>query len=226
MPISALLFDLDGTLVDSHHEICLALDRALRDVGLYLSFERVQQLVDGSPLEVIWQVLYPDSHPGADAAAFGHFAGAYRTHYMRDLGHATRVFPGVFDTLTSLRRHEPELLFAVVSNKHSASVEPLLEAMGLSEYFALSLGCGGTQLAPKPAPDLLLKAAEQLGSEVHCCVMVGDTALDIRAGKHAGMRTVGLSYGMSSRETLESEGADHVLDTFRDLERILLETKS
>lgn len=225
MAFSALLFDLDGTLVDSHHEICLAVDRALRDIGLDLSFERVRELVDGSPLEVIWATLHPESESRPEASAFARFAAAYRSHYMRDLGHATQVFPGVVDTLTSLRRHKPELLFSVVSNKHSASVDPLLEVMGLSEHFALTLGAGGTDLAPKPSPDLLLKAAERLGCAAQQCVMVGDTVLDVRAGKQAGMLTVALSYGMGDRAALTQAGADHVLDTFADLGRILLETK-
>ncbi len=224
MPFSALLFDLDGTLVDSHHEICLALDRALCELGLRLSFSEVERLVDGSPLEVIWQALHPDAAHGESAAEFARFAQSYRAHYMRDLGHASALYPDVVDTLVRVQRDRPSWQLAVVSNKSAASVAPLLEVLGIAQHFSLMLGCGGTHMAPKPAPDLLLAAAHGLQCEAPRCVMIGDTALDVRAGKRAGMRTIGMSHGMSNRTVLEREGADHVLDTFADLARILLET--
>jgi phosphoglycolate phosphatase len=226
MPVSALLFDLDGTLVDSHHEICLALDRALRDVGWSLGFAQVEALVDGSPLEVIWETLHPDPSVRPAESEYRRFAQAYRDHYMRDLGHASALYPNVIDTLLSLQAAHPALRFAVVSNKSAGSVTPLLRAMGIAQYFVLMLGCGGTTIAPKPAPDLLLAAAHELQSEIIHCAMIGDTVLDIRAGKRAGMRTVGMSYGMGGRPALEAEGADHVLDTFADLARILRETQA
>jgi len=226
MPFAALLFDLDGTLVDSHHEICLALDRALRDVGITLSFERVEALVDGSPLEVIWATLHPDAATRPCDDDYVRFASAYRDHYMRDLGHATVLYPGVLDTLLHLQQARPTLRLSVVSNKHTASVKPLLETMGIAQHFELMLGCGGTPMAPKPAPDLLLNAADKLACDAARCAMIGDTALDIHAGKRAQMRTVGLSYGMSTRAALEAAGADHILDSFADLLGILCETKA
>ncbi len=143
---------------------------------------------------------------------------------MRELRHATVFFPGVLDTLTYLRRGRPELALSVVSNKNAASVTPLLEVMGIAHLFDLALGCGGTALSPKPAPDLLLSAARQLGCEVARCAMIGDTALDVRAGKSAGMHTIGLSYGMGTRAQLEAEGALHILEGFDELRRVILET--
>lgn len=225
MPFSALLFDLDGTLVDSHHEICLALDLALRDVGWHLSFAQVEGLVDGSPLEVIWETLHPDPATRPEASAFAAFARAYREHYMRDLGHASALYPNVIETLLRVRRERPTWQLAVVSNKSAASVAPLLEVLGIKGHFELMLGCGGTAMAPKPAPDLLLSAARQLTCDAERCAMIGDTALDVLAGKRARMHTIGMSYGMAGRAALEAEGADHVLDTFGDLARILLETQ-
>ncbi len=225
MVFSALLFDLDGTLVDSHHEICLALDLALRDVGLPQTFAQVEALVDGSPLEVIWETLHPDQSYRPSAEAYTQFAQAYRDQYMRNLGPASALYPDVVETLHRMQEAHPQLRLAVVSNKSASSVAPLLRAFGIAERFHLMLGCGGSHIPPKPAPDLLLAAAQELRCEAARCVMIGDTALDVRAGKSANMLTVGMTYGMAGRSVLEAEGADHVLDTFSALARILLETR-
>ncbi len=221
MRFSALLFDLDGTLVDSHHEICLALNAALVDLGLGLDFDRVEELVDGAPLEVIWDKLHPDPTARPAASELERFANAYRSHYMRDLGHASRVFPGVREALDELRTRFPHVPLGVVSNKSASSVSPLLEALDLHDRFALSLGSGGTSMAPKPDPALLLEAARRFACPPERCVMIGDTVFDIQAGKRAGMTTVALSYGMSPREALEAEGADHLLDDFGKLPQVL-----
>lgn len=215
-----LLFDLDGTLLDSHHEICLSIEQALSDQGLNLGMARVRELVDGTPLEVIWQeVLRVDlggSQPH-DELAYQRFATAYRSHYMRDLGHATAMFPEVYETLLRIAAHEPRTLCAVVSNKSEATVTPLLERFGIDRFFDLALGCGGTTIPAKPAPDLLLTAARQLDCAPSACAMIGDTVLDVLAGKRAGMTTYAVSHGMGTRGQLIDAGADYVLDDFRML---------
>jgi phosphoglycolate phosphatase len=218
---SALLFDLDGTLVDSHHEICLALEEALREVGFRLPFERVQSLVNGEPLEAIWRKL---EHPSAPAdSAYRHFVHSYRQHYMRDIGFASKLFPRVRETLAQLRTALTPARFSVVSNKAATSVEPLLARFELQHCFELALGCGETGLPPKPDPALLLHAAERLGAAPDACVMIGDTAFDVEAGKRAGMRTIAVTHGMGSRAELVRAEADYLIDDFETLARILLD---
>jgi phosphoglycolate phosphatase len=218
---SALLFDLDGTLVDSHHEICLALAQALLDGGFQMSFSEVQQLVDGSPLEVIWHKVH-GAPVEQNADAFLRFATSYRQHYMRDLGHASGLFPGVERTLATLCARLPATRLSVVSNKSASSVQPLLARFGIERWFALALGCGGTAIPAKPHPALLLHAAEQLEAAPDACVMIGDTVLDIEAGRRAGMRTVAVTHGMAARAELERAGADYLVDSFDELLDVLL----
>lgn len=222
MRFGALLFDLDGTLVDSHHEICLALDKALVEVGFALDFARVAQLVDGSPLDAIWEQLQDERVSQSKAAEYERFAQAYRQHYMRDLGQSSALFPDVRGTLEDLRAMLAPAGFSIVSNKSAASVLPLLVRFGIDHCFDLALGCGGTQIQPKPHPELLLHAASRLGIAPARCLMVGDTALDIEAGKRAGMSTVAVTHGMASREQLLAAGADHLIDSFADLRAIAL----
>jgi phosphoglycolate phosphatase len=217
---AALLFDLDGTLIDSHREICLALARAVGDSGFSHSFAEVERLVDGSPLEVIWGKLCGAAEVplGDDYRAF---AGAYRSHYMRDLGHASALFPGVRDTLFALRERLIPARFSVVSNKSAPSVQPLLARFEIDACFELALGSGGTPIPPKPSPALLLHAAERLGAAPSACVMVGDTEFDVEAGRRAGMRTVAITHGMASRAELERARPDHMIDSFAQLVELL-----
>jgi HAD superfamily hydrolase (TIGR01509 family) len=215
----ALLFDLDGTLVDSHHEICVALECALLDLGVALPFATVRRMVDGSPLEVVWERVLAER---AVDAVYEHFAQGYRQHYLRDIGHNTPVFPGVVETLNSLRLALPALKFAVVSNKSAQSVQPLLQRLDIHSHFAFTVGCGGTNIPPKPAPELLLHAARELGCEPARCAMIGDTAFDIEAGKRANMTTIAISHGMASAHELAHAGADHMIHTFAELAPIVL----
>jgi phosphoglycolate phosphatase len=222
-----LLFDLDGTLLDSHHEICLSIELALQEQGLDLGMSRVRELVDGTPLEVIWQeVLRVDlgATRAHDEQEYQRFASAYRSHYMRDLGHATAIFPEVYETLLRIEAHLPRTPCAVVSNKSSATVGPLLERFGIAHFFDLALGCGGTDIPAKPAPDLLLEAARQLGHVPTACAMIGDTVFDVEAGKRAGMTTFAVSHGMGTRGQLIEAGADFVLADFRSLADALFDT--
>jgi phosphoglycolate phosphatase len=222
-----LLFDLDGTLLDSHHEICLSLELALQEQGLDLGMARVRELVDGTPLETIWQeVLRVDLAAARphNEQEYQRFASAYRRFYMRDLGHATSIFPEVYETLLRIETHQPHTPCAVVSNKSAATVTPLLERFGIARFFELALGCGGTNIPAKPAPDLLLAAAQQLGHAPAACAMVGDTVFDVEAGKRAGMTTFAVSHGMGTRGQLIEAGADFVLADFRSLCDVLFDS--
>lgn len=224
MRFDVLLFDLDGTLIDSHHEICLSVDLALRDVGLSIEGARVAQLVDGSPLERIWQTILQEDLKGAhsfDETGFTRFVAAYRSHYMRDIGYATATFPEVHDTLLRIRAHRPPVRCAVVSNKSELSITPLLERFGLAPFFEHALGCGDSSVRPKPEPDLLLRAAALFDCEPTRCAMIGDTILDVIAGKRAGMTTFALSHGMGEHAALVAAGADHVVTSFSALSSVL-----
>ena len=98
---------------------------------------------------------------------------------------------------------------------------PLLERFGLAPFFELALGCGDGGVLPKPAPDLLLRAAHTLGHAPARCAMIGDTEFDVIAGKRAGMTTFALSHGMGEHAALEAAGADHIVANFSALAEVL-----
>lgn len=223
MRIEGLLFDLDGTLVDSHAEICRALALALSELEISLHASEVETLVDGSPLEIIWDKLLCAGRALASDGGFLRFADCYRDHYMRDLGRHSALFPAVSATLNEIRALPARPGCAVVSNKAPASVSPLLERLGIAHFFDVALGCGGTAIKAKPAPDLLLEAARRLDRPHERCAMVGDTVLDIEAAKRANMLALAVAHGMGERAALAAAGADHVFDDFAELGRFLRE---
>lgn len=201
--------------MDSHREITLALMHVLADFGLPLPFDEAAGLVDGAPLESIWERVSPRLSAPAARRGYEAFASGYRSQYMTDLGHATEVFRDVERVLSHAFAHPARPRMAVVSNKSAPSVPALLARFGLDQYFHVMLGCGGTAIAPKPDPALLLHAAQALAVKPEHCAMIGDTALDVDAGRRAGMVTIALTHGMATPEALAH--ADHVIGSFAEL---------
>lgn len=208
----AILFDLDGTLVDSAADIRAALEDAFRALGLDLG-ERLGSLVDGSSLESIFEREVPEGGP----AELALFTAAYRTSYARDLTGRTRLFPGVRELLDRLALDEPRLPLGVATSKRSDTARAVLDALGVAHRFEVVRGTGGTALPEKPAPDLLLAVARELGAAPAHSVMVGDTPRDVHAGHRAGMRTVAVTWGMAARADLEAADPHHVVERVEDL---------
>lgn len=212
----AILFDLDGTLADSAADIRAALSRAFQDIGIEVT-GHIDKLVDGSPLEEIFAVAVPHG-TSMDCARF---IDAYRHHYERSLAHQTRLYPGVRETLASLRALAPRPSLAVATTKRESSARALLDALGVGLMFDRIAGSGATTIPPKPAPDLLLALAEQLGVSPGRTLMVGDTLRDVIAGQRAGMRTAAVTYGLGAPDALLSARPDYVLEEFDELLVIL-----
>lgn len=208
----AILFDLDGTLADSAADIGLALRRAFEDLSI-TSARPIEALVDGSPLEELFAVAAPDAPVGL----FDRFVSSYRAHYHATAHAQTRLYPGVLDTLESLRLLTPRPRLAVATSKRAEAARGLCLSMGIAPFFDLIEGSGGTSLRPKPAPDLLLRVTSALDVAPMRTLMVGDTARDIHAGRAAGMRTAAVLYGLGSREALTAADPDHVLEDMEDL---------
>jgi len=212
-PVAAtILFDLDGTLVDSADDIRAALADAFAALGMDPG-ERLGTLVDGSSLESIFEREVVDG--GADELT--RFVAAYRASYARDLTGRTRLFPGVAELLDCLARAEPRVALGVATSKRSDTARAVLDALGIGHRFAVVRGTGGTAVPEKPAPDLLLAVTRELGGAPERSVMVGDTPRDVHAGRRAGMRTIAVTWGMATRADLEAADPHHVIERVEDL---------
>ena len=139
---------------------------------------------------------------------------AFLTHYGRDPGAHTRLYPGVRECLDALR--ERGLPLALVTNKPYAFIAPLLEGLALAEHFALCLG-GDSLPEKKPHPAPLLHVASHFGLAPQACLMVGDSRHDIAAGQAAGFRTLAVPYGYNHGEPVRASGPDGVVESLVEL---------
>lgn len=213
MTARAVLFDLDGTLIDTPALIqeCFASVCGARGVAIDTSF--VKTLI-GKPLDVIFPLLLPRSDDKAVRDAIGEFRGIFAS---KSLPRArSMVFPGVDELLLLLCAQDIKL--AVVTSKITITARELLEASGLSTHFSTIIG-HDLAAAGKPSPDLALIALQQLGVTARDAVVVGDSVDDIGMAVAAGITPVGVTWGVSSANDLARAGAVDVANNITALTR-------
>jgi HAD superfamily hydrolase (TIGR01509 family) len=212
-PITTVLCDLDGTLIDSQRDIALAFQYALRHIVVdALPDEAAIAQHIGKPLEHMARELgYPLSPAQLTA-----FLDTYRSRYAAFCTHHTRPYPGVTATLHALS----SLTFGIVTTKAQEQAETVLRQLQLTSFFQHIQGwVPGLQL--KPAPDALVVALAALRCAPQQALMVGDTAADILAGKAAGLKTCAVTYGFGTLQELQQCQPDYVIDAFSDLVRLV-----
>jgi phosphoglycolate phosphatase len=200
----AIVFDLDGTLVDSLADIIGAFQDAFVELGhAPPASERVRELI-GLPLETMYAGFAP-------AESVAELSRAYRRIYPQRFTRLSRPFPGVREALALLRARGYRL--AVATTKRTDMAERLLAALDLSHSIDHIQGTDG--FPHKPAPDVVLRALAALDAEG--AWMVGDTVHDVEAGRAAGLATYGLTWGTHDAERLRAAGADRVEDSLTAL---------
>lgn len=202
-PIAAVLFDLDGTLIDSAPDLGAAADQMRVGRGLpSLPLEQYRPMAGAGArgmLGVAFGISPQDA--GYDAMREEFFA-----NYERCMTERTFSFDGVASLLQAIV--ERKLLWGVVTNKSARFTEPLTAAMPLFAS-AKAIVSGDTTAHAKPHPEPLLEAARRLGVEPSHCVYVGDDERDIVAGRAAGMYTVAATYGyLGAQSDTLAWGAD------------------
>jgi phosphoglycolate phosphatase len=208
----AVLFDLDGTLVDSLADIAAAVNAALARVGCAgRPFAEIAPHI-GEPLAAIFRAWLPAAPPSGIEEA----CAAYRAHYFDNCDRASRLYPGV---IACLERLAPTPL-GIATTKATYQAIRVCEAFDLARRFAVIQGCDG--IPPKPDPAVVLAALARLGVGTEGAWMVGDTVLDLRAGRAAGCRVCAVTYGIGTREALAAEGPDLLLDDLDALPDLVL----
>ena len=184
----AILFDLDGTLLDTAPDMVGALDELRRENGLApLPFIEVRALVSHGSARLV-SLGFPD----ADMDRLAVLQRRYLEIYAGALSGRTRLFPGMDAVLAELAaRH---LVLGIVTNKPAWLTEPLLDQLCLRERFACVIS-GDSLSERKPHPMPLLHAARLAGAQPDACIYVGDAERDVQAARAAGMRSVVATYG-------------------------------
>lgn len=200
----AIVFDLDGTLVDSLPDIVGAFRDAFAEHGLQAPPEQAVRDQVGLPLETMYACFAP---PECVAA----LSASYRRLYPQRFTRHSRPFPGVPETLATLRARGFRL--AVATTKRSAMAERLIAAMGLSDALDVVQGTDG--FPHKPAPDVVERALAALDADG--VWMVGDTVHDIEAGRAAGLATYAVTWGTHDAERLRIARPDRLEATLEPL---------
>lgn len=213
MNYRCLLFDLDGTLVDSRADIINSVNFALLELGhARLPDAQVLTFVGEGARLLVERALRAARGvmptQGELDAAYEVFKRQYRAHLFDH----TRTYPGVEATLD----HFADLPKAIVTNKPHDLTVALLDGIGLTHHFCAILG-GDSLPERKPDPSMLLEAARLCGVAPSDCLMIGDSWVDVRAGQAAGMKTCGFVMGFRGRAELVEAGADYLLEGFDEL---------
>jgi phosphoglycolate phosphatase len=218
----AVLFDLDGTLIDSAPDIAAAVNELLALSGRGpLTVAAVTSMIGNGVEKLVERALNGTGDP-LSAQALEREQAAMLDIYARHLTGLTTLLPGVRETLDTLRQNGIRL--GLATNKQQRFIETVFDHFGLSSLFDVVIG-GGPGIVKKPAPDILIAAMQQLSATPSDTVMVGDSTSDVQAAKAAGVRSVIVRGGYTSVPA-EQLGADIVIDDMTGLTAALESLKS
>jgi phosphoglycolate phosphatase len=218
---SAILIDLDGTLVDSAPDLAAAANRMLSDFGAPpLPAGTVRGFIGNGVPTLVQRVLA--ATPCLQNTCQDLALAAFHRHYSDCNGRHGAPYPGVLQGLSALHRLGYRL--ACVTNKPQAHTLPLLDILGLSPYFSAVVS-GDSAPAMKPDPAPLLVACHRLGVQPEHCLMVGDSQVDVAAARAAGMPVCIVRYGYHGAAGLAALRCDAFIDSFMELPGLLCQPR-
>ena len=204
--IDTVIFDLDGTLINSLEDLRVSVNYAL------FGFKYPKQTLDmvrrnvGNGIEKLIERSLPE---GKDNVNYEVCLEIFKEHYKTHMSVNTKPYPHILETLVALKTRGYKL--AVVSNKFDAAVKPLCQ-----KYFKnlIDVAIGQSKdTKKKPAPDTVYIALDELGSTSETSIYVGDSEVDIQTAKNSGMDCISVSWGFKTKEFLKQNGASVIIDT-------------
>ncbi len=213
--IRALAFDLDGTLVDSAPGLASAVDQALQAMQLPApGVDRVATWIGNGADIMVERALTWALQQAPQADQIRDARVLFDKFYAETVESGSQLFPRVAETLAALAAHQ--LPLAVVTNKPTPFVAPLLRSLGIEQYFSLIIG-GDDVVAKKPHPAPLFLVLGNFGLLPQELLFVGDSRNDILAAQAAGCPCVGMTFGYNYGESITTSHPDLALDDFNDL---------
>lgn len=206
-----VIFDLDGTLVDSRVDLAHAVNRMLEDLGRpSLPVEQIVTFVGNGLVRLLERAV-------GDPALVDAARPLFERHYSDALLVHTQAYPGL-DRL--VRYLAADRTLAVASNKPGPWVRAIVAGLGWSRAIPHVVG-GGDAGSLKPAPDMAERLLEKSGCSGASAVMVGDMEVDVEFARAAGFPFIGVSWGFAGRERLRAAGIQQIVDSAGELERLL-----
>ena len=203
--IEAIIFDLDGTLLNTLDDLCNSVNHALvKNAQPTISLEDTRRFV-GNGVERLMESAVPG---GRSNPVFDKSLKDFKEHYSKNSEVMTKPYPGIIPLLEDLKSRDCKM--AVVSNKFDEAVKYLCE-----KYFGayIKTAMGESADAPKkPAPDMVFKALKELGVEKDRALYVGDSEVDIKTAANAGLPCVCVSWGFRDVQTLKENGAELIIN--------------
>ena len=216
-----IIFDLDGTLINSAPDLALAVNHMLTSVH-YANFD--EATIDGwvgNGASILVQRALSGSRTideSLDSDFVANALDVFLKFYAQNLCVKTLPYPNVRSTLQSLKSKGYRL--AIVTNKPFAFVEPILKGLELLKLFEYFIG-GDSLAEKKPSPLPLLHVCEKLNVSVEECIMVGDSKNDILAGNACDMQTIGVTYGYNYGEHIGVHNPSVIVNNFGEILNIL-----
>src|SRR5579864_6110763 len=213
-----LIFDLDGTLVDSREDLANSVNAMLRHFGKKeLPHEVISSYIgDGAPMLVRRALGDPDDESYVQDALL-YFMAWYREHKLD----STYVYEGIMESLEAIQksRDGEQLKMAVLSNKPVGPSRAIVDALGLGTYFFQVYG-GNSFHTKKPDPAGVQALLEEAGAFAEETIIIGDSNIDILTARNAGIYSVGVTYGLAPH-TLQDAPPDVLIDHPRELADVL-----
>ena len=206
-PIRLVVFDCDGTLIDSQHNIIAAVQRVFASIGLTPPPTELIRRQVGLSAEAAIAGMLPDAAPDQHADVFAAFQ-RLRSSLQQSTKQPEPIYSGIPELIESL--DHPAVFLGIATGKGHASLQAVLEEHNWTHRFhTLQTGdrCRG-----KPHPEMMLRAIAETGVAPEEAVMLGDTAFDIEMARAAGSRAIGVSWGYHALNDLAQAGAESIID--------------
>ena len=214
--MEGILFDLDGTLLDTLEDLMDSVNYALQTEGFpQRSKQEIRAFVGNGVANLVHRAVPKGTLRPIEARCLETF----RAHYANNMNHKTAPYPGIMPLLNALKQRGTKM--AVSSNKFDAAVKKLC-AEQFEGYIDVAIGESET-VKKKPAPDGPLLALRQMGCSKEDTLYVGDSEVDLATAENAGIPCISVSWGFRDKELLESLGAKTLLDTVSELRDCLLD---
>lgn len=213
MPIQALIFDLDGTLIDSAPDLRTACNKVLSKHGRRdITMEETTQFIGNGAAKLI-ERAFRATGDEVDAETVQSLMKEFLAFYDGHEADETTPYEGVMETLAELKAQNYRM--ALCTNKPTQPTHNLLSVLGMEEFFELVIG-GDKLSSKKPNPEMIHWVLEQMKVEPSQAIMIGDSPNDVQGARNAGIKNIAVSYGYR-KVTLEEMGADQVVHRFDEI---------